>query len=123
MENKTILIVEDDTCLREVFAMMIEMDGHTVIEAENGHHALEILSQSLEKPDCILLDLMMPVMDGKTFIQNIKEMPAHNDIPIIVCSAQGEYERTPQVYTRMDKPVDLSLLGKAIKECLKVKSL
>src|SRR5690606_27615215 len=99
MENKKVLIVEDDVCLREVFAMMIQMDGHTVIEAENGQHALEILNHFPERPDCILLDLMMPVMDGKTFIQNIKEMPAHKDIPIIVCSAYGEYEKTPQIFT------------------------
>lgn len=120
MGSKTILVVEDDISLREVFVMMIEMDGHKAIEAENGKHALEILGHTDKRPDCILLDLMMPIMDGKTFIQNIKTMEAHNDIPIIVCSAQGDFETTPQVYTRMDKPVDLNVLGQTIKECLKL---
>lgn len=97
----------------------MELDGHKVIEADNGHHALEILSQN-PLPDCILLDLMMPIMDGKTFIQNIKEMNPYNQIPIIVCSAQGEYENTPQVFTMMEKPVDLNHLGDTVRECLKL---
>jgi CheY-like chemotaxis protein len=79
------LIVEDDPEIREMFRRILENKGWTVAEAENGRIALEhIASQS---PALILLDLMMPEMDGFQFLARFRSHPSYCQIPIIVITA------------------------------------
>lgn len=72
---KRILIVEDEKPLREAFAFLLEREGYKVMTAENGKAALAVLQQY--KPDLILLDMLMPIMDGMTFLQTARLPERH----------------------------------------------
>ena len=80
------LLVEDDKPTREMIARTLEKSEWTVSEAGNGREALDRLAQ--EKPRLILLDLMMPVMDGFEFLLEMRANAEWQDIPVIVLTAK-----------------------------------
>jgi PAS domain S-box-containing protein len=81
----SVLLVEDDTVTRTLMRWMLDKEGWTVVEAENGRIALEQVAK--RRPDLILLDLMMPQMDGFTFIGELRQNSAWRTIPIVVITA------------------------------------
>lgn len=83
--KKKILIVEDEANIRELLRLYLERENYTVIEAENGVEGVK--QWKTAKPDMLLLDVMMPVMDGW---QVCKEIRAESDVPIIMLTAKGE---------------------------------
>jgi two-component system alkaline phosphatase synthesis response regulator PhoP len=83
--NKTILVVDDEERLRSLLRAYFTQEGFRVITAENGREALRVASQ--EKPDLIILDLMMPVMDGYEFLRIYREK---RQTPVIVLTARVE---------------------------------
>lgn len=87
-----ILIVEDDTALSDAFGMILDKQGFAVDKAYNGRDALDKIKAS--KPDLILLDLLMPVMDGKAFLKGFKN--THN-VPVIVLSNLDEKSEIQEV--------------------------
>lgn len=86
MTKATILLIDDEPDLRESIADFLEGEGYTVAQAQNGQVALDFLNQG-NHPCVILLDYMMPVMDGKKFCQIFNEGPSINSIPIILLTA------------------------------------
>lgn len=93
MAQKHILIIEDDIDLRESFQLILETAGYSVVEAINGQHALDMLQSSTgDLPGLILLDLMMPVMDGYQFREWQRAHPTFSQIPVVVMSADGHVE-------------------------------
>lgn len=82
---KKILIVEDDANIRELLRLYLEREGYAVVEAANGVEGVKLWKT--EKPDMLLLDVMMPVMDGWAVC---KEIRATSDVPIIMLTAKGE---------------------------------
>lgn len=82
---KKILIVEDEANIRELLCLYLEREGYAVIEAANGVEGIKMWKS--EKPDMLLLDVMMPVMDGWAVC---KEIRAESDVPIIMLTAKGE---------------------------------
>ena len=82
---KKILIVEDEANIRELLRLYLEREGYAVLEAENGVEGIKLWKS--EKPDMLLLDVMMPVMDGWAVC---KEIRAESDVPIIMLTAKGE---------------------------------
>ena len=82
---KKILIVEDEANIRELLRLYLEREGYTVLEAENGVEGIK--KWKSDKPDMLLLDVMMPVMDGWAVCREIR---AESDVPIIMLTAQGE---------------------------------
>ena len=82
---KKILIVEDEANIRELLRLYLEREGYTVLEAENGVEGIK--KWKSDKPDMLLLDVMMPVMDGWAVC---KEIRAESDVPIIMLTAKGE---------------------------------
>lgn len=82
----TILIVDDEYDILFLLRMMLETAGHTVVEAENGAVAIELMSQGAH-PDLVITDLMMPVMDGQELIHHLQRQERARDIPIILLSA------------------------------------
>jgi CheY-like chemotaxis protein len=82
----SILIVEDDVPTREVMRRLLEKEGWTVAEAENGRTALDQVAAS--HPELILLDLMMPEMDGFEFITKLRKRPDWRATPVIVVTAK-----------------------------------
>lgn len=96
-----VLVVEDDEPTREMIRRTLEGAGHVVTEAENGQVALDQLDT--DRPDIVVLDLMMPVMDGFTFLHHLRTSSKHANLPVIVATArmlseaeQRELEATAQ---------------------------
>jgi signal transduction histidine kinase/CheY-like chemotaxis protein len=83
----SVLVVEDETDTRKMMAEMLTMQGWEVLEAENGRVALERLSKA--KPSVILLDLMMPEMDGFEFVETVRRHETLRAIPIVVVTAMS----------------------------------
>jgi signal transduction histidine kinase/CheY-like chemotaxis protein len=84
--QRPVLVVEDDAATREVIRRALEKDGWAVREAENGRVALECLA--LSTPDVIVLDLMMPEMDGFEFVAELRRTEAGRRVPVVVVTAR-----------------------------------
>jgi len=105
-----ILLVEDDVDSRENLAAVLRSEGHEVVTAANGQEAHQYLSSAATLPSVILLDLMMPVMDGWTFAKRLRERV---EIPIVVLSAANDLARHAKNIGAADvvgKPFDLDQL-------------
>jgi CheY-like chemotaxis protein len=113
--SRQVLVVDDDRMLREVLIGALEDEGYTVRAARNGREALALLEHW--QPDLILLDLMMPEMDGWTFRSRQLQLPDWADIPVIVLSAGPNLRygvdslRSTAIFP---KPFDLDLLLAAV---------
>ncbi len=91
MDKKRVLVVDDEPGIRAVVARMLDCD-YTVLEATNGEEAVDIAGR--ESPDVVLMDLMMPEMDGYTACSMIKGDQATKKIPVIILTAVGhEFNR------------------------------
>lgn len=112
-----IMVVEDDADISDSIAAVLEDHGYTVTVAPNGQEALECLRSMTELPGLILLDLMMPIMDGRQFRAAQKTEPALADVPIVLLSAQADVRSAAhQLGARawLRKPVDLAALLKVV---------
>jgi CheY-like chemotaxis protein len=89
--NKTVLIIEDDSLIRGAMKMLLEWEGYRVDCAVNGEEGLDRL-RGMALPSIILLDLMMPVLDGWQFMEERRQDPTLAAIPVIVVSALEEAE-------------------------------
>ena len=85
MDNQKVLIADDEKHIREILKMYCEKEGFEVIEAADGAEA--ILKVQSEKPDILILDIMMPVMDGLEVCKQVRKM---SDLPIIMLTAKDE---------------------------------
>ena len=83
----TVLVVEDDEEVRESYVTVLEQEGFDVIAVSDGEQGL--LAAAARRPDVILLDLMMPEMDGFTFRQRQQAAPDIASVPIVVVTAYG----------------------------------
>ena len=112
----TVLLVEDNVDVREMMATALELDGHRVRTAANGWEALRLLENGV-RPCVILLDLMMPVMDGWAFRAELENKPAFAAIPVIVVSAVGGtvLDRV-RAAAYVSKPVDIDRLLEIVCE-------
>jgi CheY-like chemotaxis protein len=110
-----VLIVEDDEDIRDSLMDFLQDHGYQTTGAANGQEALSKLGTADFRPCAIILDLMMPVMDGRTFREEQLRIPALAAIPVIVVSAHragAESGGAPDVNARLPKPLDLpALLG------------
>jgi CheY-like chemotaxis protein len=106
-----ILVVDDDDSIRGLVSEVLRDDGYQVREATNGAEALAVLGTTC--PDLIVLDLMMPVMDGWTFVERCRAAAPCGDVPIVVTSAAYDLPNTAArlrrlgVRTCLAKPFDL----------------
>lgn len=82
----TILLVDDSPANRQPMARLLRSEGYETLCVENGMAACEILNFTM--PDLILLDLMMPVMDGLAFLKILRNSPQWADLPVIVLTAK-----------------------------------
>ena len=107
-----ILVVDDEHDLREVLTEILSSDGYLVASSHNGVDALEQLDAAVRLPDLILVDLMMPVMDGASFLRSLSERGgAQARIPVIVLSAAVQASQyVPATVEVFRKPIDLDAL-------------
>jgi CheY-like chemotaxis protein len=115
-----VLVVEDDPDIRATLCEALEDHGYSSVGAGNGVEALEYLRGAAEPPCLILLDLMMPVMDGETFRNEQRADPKLAEIPVVVISAYRDVERHAKELAAeyLQKPVRLeTLLETARRHC------
>jgi len=109
----TILIVDDDAGIRQLLVLFLEHKGYSAKTAVNGLEALDQLQASQPLPQLILLDLMMPVMDGATFRQAQQADPRIAAIPVVVLSAAENIEAQAPLLTAdayVPKPIEFDSL-------------
>jgi CheY-like chemotaxis protein len=111
---KTILVVDDDPGLVESLCIWLGQEGFTTQSAQNGKEALDLL-RSGPLPDLVLLDLMMPVMDGCDLYDIIRCDDAFESIAVIAMSALGELPKTRTLPQVLRKPLDPERLLLAIR--------
>ncbi|MFN7132708.1 MAG: response regulator transcription factor [Myxococcales bacterium] len=115
-EPKNILIVDDDADLRDVLKQVLEDEGHVVAVARNGVEALQYLRNAV-KPQLILLDLMMPTMDGWQFRTEQLKDSGLAEIPVVVLSATNQLsQRAEPLHARatLNKPISIDELLAAV---------
>ncbi len=100
-----VLVVDDEAAIRQVLTDILADEGHQVVAASNGREAIEVLGTVV--PDVILLDMNMPVMDGRTFYRELR--PQGWEIPVVVLSAVGARRVASDLGAdaAIDKPFDL----------------
>jgi CheY-like chemotaxis protein len=113
--TEPILVVEDNADVRDMMAVTLELEGHRVVTASNGREALYLLHHGVE-PCMILLDLMMPVMNGWEFQEAVEREPELRDIPIVVVSATGPEMNPTHAAAVLPKPIDVDRLLDVVED-------
>jgi len=121
-----ILIVDDTETMRMVEQMMLAGEGYEIKTAIDGIDALDKIEQ--ERPDLILMDIMMPRMDGIQCCQRIKSSDALKDIKVVMVTTKSEYDRVKEAFAAgcddyVTKPIDKAELIKKIEDLLKFVNL
>ena len=124
----SILVVDDEPEIITLLRFVLEQDGHSVSSAVHGVDALEKLGvdplrQELPLPEIIVLDIMMPIMDGYQLNMRLQSHPRTKDIPILVLTAKGQkmrdlFEMAPNVAAYVQKPFDPKMLRELISGIL-----
>ena len=127
MGRKKILIVDDEPKMVTMLKMALEAASYEVVSASNGKEGIEMVEK--EKPDAIILDLMMPEMDGFTACKKIKGDPEYEHIPILVLTGISEQFSSSRYSKSMgleleaedyiDKPFDPNVLLERLARLLK----
>lgn len=119
LNTRPILLIEDDPDIQGLLRLFLEGEGFSVQSAYNGLEALEYLKAG-KKASAILLDLMMPVMDGYEFLEEMssESYQSFRDIPVIVLSAAADIEKAAQVQALefVRKPIQLDQLLQALQK-------
>jgi len=121
MTNKTVLILEDEGDAAELFAEMMRVSGFRVLKVSNSAPAIELISS--EKPDLIILDIMMPGISGLDILHHMHHDPNLTNIPVVVVSAKGTpadikrgLEAGAKIY--LTKPVGFQELKEAVTRAI-----
>ena len=121
--GKTILVVDDDHGVQQLIQMALEDEGYTVHVADDGNVALQTLAaqtKAATPPDLIVLDYMMPRMDGATFVHESEQQGLRDSIPIILLTAAGQVKQLAASLNAekyLSKPFDMDVLIDTIAQC------
>ncbi len=109
MTQPTIMVVDDESAIRNLIVTVLEDEGYRAIGVPSGVAALEVFPT--ERPDAILLDLMMPVLDGRETLRRLRELPGGLDTPVVIMSAAiSSRAGGDDVAAFLAKPFDLIAL-------------
>ena len=118
--HKKIMIVDDDEDLHTLYGLYLQGESFDIVRAFNGKDALDKVEQ--ENPDLIVLDMIMPVMDGEEFFTKLRTEKKMLNVPVIIASVN---EKIPQklfelgnIYTTLKKPFTIETLVTKIREAL-----
>lgn len=112
----TILLVEDTDDIREMIAELLEAEGYLVYQAENGQAALACLERMNGEPGLVLLDLMMPIMNGHELMKVLHESHRLASLPVVILSAGGSASEVEGARRFIRKPADLQTLLSLVRE-------
>lgn len=121
MDKKRVLVVDDDADIAKMLKVRIEAEGYELMNVLDGKEMFEILK--IKKPDLILLDIMLPSMDGYSALREMRKNEEYADIPVIILSAK-EKRKIEDLFTLekieffIEKPFDTNELMKKIKEVM-----
>jgi CheY-like chemotaxis protein len=121
--KKMVLVIEDDTAIRENTAELLELSNYKVLTAENGIVGFNVVKKN--KPDVIICDIMMPVSDGRAFFRLVKEDESTAGIPLIFFSAGSMPSEVKKGTIKgadeyLKKPFTNKDLLSAVERCLKM---
>jgi two-component system alkaline phosphatase synthesis response regulator PhoP len=121
MANKKVLIVDDEIHIVHVVAIKLRNNGYDVISAENGAAAFKLVQE--EKPDIVVTDFQMPVMNGMELIEKLRQDKASETLPVILLTARGfaitdEQRQQLQVSAVLSKPFSPKDLLRNIEDVL-----
>jgi CheY-like chemotaxis protein len=115
-QGHSILIVEDDPEIRETLKEIIELEGYSALTASDGQKALDLLRGMATRPCLVLLDLMMPVMNGWELLEHRERDLSLASIPVVVISAAGDRAQKASATAHIKKPVDIDVLLKTVHQ-------
>ncbi len=119
--TRPLLVVDDDTDLREALEEVLRDAGYAVVGAGNGREALEVLARTRPLPGLVLLDMMMPVLDGHGFAQEMHAVAEWTHIPVVIFSASAsnaDVAREVGACAYLRKPVDVEVLVEMVGQHL-----
>ncbi|MCC7368499.1 MAG: response regulator [Chloroflexi bacterium] len=117
-QQRTVMIVEDEPAIRGLLSMTLEAEDYRVETAADGREALERVRH--HPPDAILLDLVLPYLDGPTLIRTLDDDPSLQQIPVVAVSATERYPGVGErgVYAFLSKPFDVETLLTILDDAL-----
>lgn len=120
-EPKKILIIEDDEDLHLLYRLFLQGESYKILQARNGQEGLDEIER--ERPDLVILDMIMPVMDGEEFIQKFRFEKKAFDIPIIIASVNDKIPSAliekGKIQSVLKKPFPIETLLQEIKTILR----
>lgn len=122
-DGRRVLLIDDESSILAVLATLFDDEGYTVCSATNGQEALELLRGW--RPDLILLDLMMPRMDGATFRAEQRRLDAAADVPLILLSAAGKAQTSREQFGAaavIMKPFELEAVLDVVDQVLRTRA-
>ena len=108
--NRTVMIVDDDADAREALAQFLHTQGYWSLEAVNGQEAIKQLQSSAHPPQLILLDLVMPVMDGWEFLTRLPQLNPGRAVPIVIVITGRDPRIVPGATAVLRKPLAVAQL-------------
>ncbi len=118
--NFTVLVVDDDPNIRRMIVAALRRDGYDFLEAQNGREGLDAMRA--ERPDVVVLDLMMPLVSGWDVLRERADDPQLQTIPVILISANREPEVATAVAQGicafLPKPFDIGALSALVRSCM-----
>jgi CheY-like chemotaxis protein len=118
--TKTVLLVEDDAAARDGMAVILRQHGYVALTAPNGQAALDLLGEALAPPDLVLLDMLMPVMDGWHFLQRF-QAGRYRSVPVVIITGAilgPEWAAAHGCAGLLRKPIDEHGLLAEVQRCL-----
>jgi CheY-like chemotaxis protein len=122
MSGEKIMIVDDDEDLQTLYSLYLKGESYQILQAFNGQEALNMLEK--ERPAVIVLDMIMPVMDGEEFFVKLRTEKKMTDIPVIVASINEKLSQKLfglGIYSTLRKPFTIDVLVGKIRQALEEK--
>jgi CheY-like chemotaxis protein len=113
---KYVLVVDDELLIRQVVGDVLQDEGYGVLFAGSGHSMLDLLKT--ERPDLVLLDVMMPDGDGREALRAMRSQPRLRDIPVVIVSTGVTRPLLEGVVPVLEKPFDLERLLRLVRDII-----
>ena len=113
---RTVLVVDDEPAIRELMAEVLRDEGYAVVLAADGRQGVDVFVR--ERPDLVLMDVMMPEFDGREAYLAMRALPERVDVPVILMSAAAPVDPAELGVVFLPKPFDLERLLRAVETAL-----